>query len=406
VYERFARAILETSIKTSPVTFLSGGRQVGKSTLVKTVLPKYQYLTFDNTDILATAKRDPQAFLKGLSQVILDEVQLLPELARVIKLEVDKERTAGRFVLTGSASLLTLPHLADALVGRMTVLTLYPLSQGEILGKQEGFVDWLFADKSVKIQTFPVPPIIDYCVRGGFPEVVDVGPDVRSSWHQNYVNTLLLRDVRDYANVRGLAELPNVVNMLAARNATLLNVAELSRTLAMPHSTLSNYLDMLEALFLIGRVPAWSSNLGKRLVKTPKLYMLDSGLAASLLNVDAERLQREPTLFGNLLENFVVMELFKQLSWNKTRARLYHFRTHTGQEVDIVLEGPAGYIAGIEVKNKVSISAKDFKGLETLKELTGKKFKRGVLFYMGENVLPFGEKIWAVPLSGLWELHV
>jgi uncharacterized protein len=406
VYKRFSRVALEASVKTSPVTFLSGGRQVGKSTLVKTVLPEYQYLTFDNTDILATAKRDPQTFLKGLSQVILDEVQLLPELARIIKLEVDKERTPGRFVLTGSASLLTLPQLADALVGRMTVLTLYPLSQGEILGKQEGFVDWLFADKSVKIQTFSVPPIIDYCVRGGFPEVVDVGPDVRSSWHQNYVNTLLLRDVRDYANVRGLTELPNVVNMLATRNATLLNIAELSRTLAMPHSTLSNYLDMLEALFLICRVPAWSSDLGKRLVKTPKLYMLDSGLAASLLNVDAERLKREPTLFGGLLENFVVMELFKQLSWNKTRAQLYHFRTHTGQEVDIVLEGPAGDIAGIEVKNKVSISAKDFKGLETLKELTGKKFKRGVLFYMGENVLPFGEKIWAVPLSGLWELHV
>jgi uncharacterized protein len=362
-------------------------------------------MPFDNMDILATAKRDTQVFLKGLRQVILDEVQLLPELARVIKLEVDKERTPGRFVLTGSASLLTLPQLADALVGRMTVLTLYPFSQGEILGEKEDFIDWLFADKSVKIQTLSVPPIIDYCLRGGFPEIVDATSEVRSSWHQNYVNTLLLRDVRDYANVRGLTELPNVVNMLAARNATLLNIAELSRTLAMPHSTLSNYLDMLEALFLICRVPAWASNLGKRLVKTPKVYMLDSGLAASLLNVDAERLKREPTLFGGLLENFVVMELFKQLSWSKTRAQLYHFRTHTGQEADVVLEGPAGDIAGIEVKNKVSITAKDFKGLEALKELTGKKFKRGVLLYMGEHLLPFGENIWAVPLSGLWELH-
>jgi predicted AAA+ superfamily ATPase len=405
VYERYLRPTFEAALKTSPVTFLSGGRQVGKSTLVQTVLPQYQYLTFDNMEILASAKRDPKVFIQGLNQVILDEVQLLPELARVIKLEVDNKRTPGRFVLTGSASLLTLPQLADALVGRLSVLTLYPLSQGEILGRPEGFVDWLFANNSVNVQKLSLAPIVDYCLRGGFPEIVDASPEVRNLWHHNYVNTLLVRDVRDYANIRGLAELPNVIHMLAARNATLLNVAELSRTLAMPHTTLSNYLDMLEALFLIRRVPAWSSSLGKRLVKTPKLYLLDSGLAASLLNLEAERLHREPTLFGALLENFVMMELYKQLSWSQTRARLYHFRSHTGQEVDTVLEGPAGDIAGIEIKNKASVGVKDFKGLEALKELTGKKFKRGVLLYMGDTLLPFGDNLWAVPLSSLWELH-
>jgi uncharacterized protein len=405
VYERHLRPKLEAALKTSPVVFIAGARQVGKSTLVQQALPNYAYFSFDDASVLATARRDPQTFIRGLDKAILDEVQLLPELARGLKLEVDRNRSPGRFVLTGSANLLVLPHLADALVGRMTVLTLYPLSQGELQGKEEGFIDWLFAKNDIKIQKLPTPSLVDSVVRGGFPEAVAYTHSERASWYQNYVNTLLLRDVRDFANVRGLAELPNLIAMLAARNATLFNIAELSRTLAMPHSTLSNYLDMLEALFLIRRVPAWSSNLGKRLVKTPKLYMLDSGLAASLLNLDAERLKREPTLFGNLLENFVVMELYKQLTWSKTRARLYHFRTHTGQEVDTVLEGPAGDIVGIEVKNKVGIGAKDFKGLEALKELTGKKFKRGVLFYGGENLLPFGEKIWAVPLSGLWELH-
>jgi uncharacterized protein len=257
VYKRHLRPRLESALKTSPVIFISGGRQVGKSTLVQQVLPDYPYLSFDDAVVLATARRDPETFLKGLDKAILDEVQLLPELARSIKLEVDRKRKAGRFVLTGSSSLLVLPQLAEALVGRMTVLNLYPLSQGELKDKEEGFVDWLFAKDNVKIQKLPTPSLFETVLRGGFPEAVDYAPLERATWYQSYVATLLLRDVRDFANVRGLAELPNLLAMLAARNATLLNIAELSRTMAMPHSTLSNYLDMLEALFLIRRVPAW-----------------------------------------------------------------------------------------------------------------------------------------------------
>jgi uncharacterized protein len=403
VYKRHLQPRLESALKTSPVIFISGARQVGKSTLVQQLLPNYPYLSFDDPTVLSTAKNDPATFLKGLDKAILDEVQLLPELARAIKLEVDQKRISGRFVLTGSANLLVLPTLAEALVGRMTILNLYPLSQGELLSKQEGFIDWLFATDEIKIQKLSAAPLVEMVLGGGFPEIVAYSPSEKTIWYQNYVTTLLLRDVRDFANVRGLTEIPQLLSMLATRNATLLNIAELSRTIAMPHSTLSNYLDMLEALFLIRRVPAWSSHLGKRLVKTPKLYLLDSGLAASLLNLDAQRLQREPTLFGHLLENFVVMELYKQLSWSQTQAQLYHYRTHTGQEVDIVLEGPTGDIAGIEVKNKATITAKDFKGLEALKEIAGKKFKRGVLFYSGDTMLPFGKDIWAVPWNGLWE---
>jgi uncharacterized protein len=406
MYERHIMPVLQAALRRSPVVFLSGARQVGKSTLVQQFLPNYRYILLDDQANLELARRDPKGLIEAYGKnLVIDEVQVAPELLTPIKHEVDRNQGAGRFVLTGSANILVLPSLSESLAGRMEILRLYPLSQGEIEGKPEEFIDWLFGDNRVMVQPLPRPDVITLVLRGGFPRSVTRKAEDRPSWFASYLESVFAKDVRDLSNIRGLVTLPNLMALLAARNASLFNVAELSRSSTLPQSTLTDYLHLLEALFLIRRVPAWSSNLGKRLVKTPKLYMLDSGLAASLLNVDAERLQREPTLFGGLLENFVVMELFKQLTWSKTRAHLYHFRTHTGQEVDIVLEGPAGDVVGLEVKNKVSISAKDFKGLEALKELTGKKFKRGVLFYMGENLLPFGENIWAVPLSGLWELR-
>jgi hypothetical protein len=403
MYKRNISKVILESLSLNPVVFLSGARQVGKSTLVQSLLPTYSYLLLDEPGILITARTDPQGFVDGLGpKVILDEVQVAPEIISCLKNDVDRKRNPGRFMLTGSANVLVLPKLSESLAGRMDIQRLYPLSQAEILGVEASFIDWLFGPDEPIIQTLPDTAIPELIARGGFPEAVQRSPETRASWFRAYLSSLLQKDVRDLANIRGLVQLPNLVALLAARNASLLNIAELSRSSGLAQSTLSDYLHLLEALFLIVRLPAWSKNLSKRLVKTPKLYLLDTGLNMSFLNVSQDRLSVDPNLVGGLLEQFIVLELYKQLTWSQTQAQLYHFRLHAGQEVDIVLEGPAGEIIGIEIKSRATLDSKDIKGLEALKELTEKKFYRGIILYTGDKVLPFGSRVWAMPVSALW----
>jgi uncharacterized protein len=403
MFQRNLNQTLLDSLGLNPVVFLSGARQVGKSTLVKTLLPDYRYLLLDEPGVLAAAKADPQGFVTALGdKVVLDEVQVVPEILSSLKNEVDRNRNAGRFVLTGSANVLVLPKLAESLAGRMDILRLYPLSQGEISGVNETFIEWLFSGKNPTVQTSARFDHTTAIAKGGFPEAVGRKESERAAWFKAYITSLLQRDVRDLANIRGLVQLPTLLNLLAARNASLLNIAELSRSSGLPQSTLNDYLHLLEALFLVVRVPAWSKNASKRLVKTPKLYLLDTALTLALLNINQERLRLDPTLKGSLLEQFVVLEILKQLTWSKTQAQLYHFRIHTGHEVDMVLEGPAGDLVGIEIKSRATLEANDSKGLEALRELAGKKFVRGVVLYTGDTVLPFGNNLWAMPISSLW----
>jgi uncharacterized protein len=403
VFNRHLSQPFLESLSLNPVVFVSGARQVGKSTLVKTLLPDYTYVLMDEPSVLANAKNDPQGFVASLGEkVVLDEIQTAPEIISSLKNEVDQKRLSGRFVLTGSANVLVLPKLSESLAGRMDILRLYPLSQGEILSKKDSFIDWLFSENDPVIQTLDTLNLHDLITRGGFPEVVNRSEKNRSEWFRSYVSSLLQRDVRDLANIRGLVQLPNLLSLLAARNASLLNIAELSRSSGLAQTTLSDYLHLLEALFLLIRIPAWSKNISKRLVKTAKVYLLDTALTLSLLNINRDRLQRDPTLMGHLLEQWVTLELLKQLTWSDTRANLYHFRVHAGQEVDIVLEGPAGDIVGIEVKSKASLEPKDTQGLELLKDLSGKTFVRGIVMYSGDKILPLGPDMWAMPLSGLY----
>jgi predicted AAA+ superfamily ATPase len=406
--ERNITQLLLDALSDTPVLLLNGARQTGKSTLVKTITEHShpaRYITLDDATVLAAVKHDTAGFLSGLDgPVVIDEVQRAPELFTAIKAEVDRNRRPGRFLLTGSSNVLLLPRLSESLAGRMEILSLWPFSQGELEGLKELFVDSLFAAKLLA-NTLPEESLASLHTRiinGGYPEAVSrTKEDRRRAWFESYITTILQRDIRDLAHIDGLTSLPRLLAIIASRTPALLNFSELSRTLAMPQSTLKRYMTLLEATFLIQHLPAWSGNLGKRLVKTSKLVMSDSGLMSHLLGANKERLATGG-IIGPLLENFVIMELIKQITWSSTKPQIFHFRTQTGQEVDIVLEDRAGKLVGIEVKASSTVTAQDFKGLRALAETTGKRFYRGIVLYTGSESLSFGPELYAIPVNALW----
>jgi len=391
----------------TPVVLLNGARQTGKTTLAQALAESAgaQYFTLDDAATLALAAGDPAGFIRNLSgPVMLDEVQKAPELFPAIKLAVDKNRQPGRFLLTGSANVMTLPRLSESLAGRMEVIPLYPFSAGELAGQREGFLQRLLDGTIGKLK--PVSTTDDLpvrLVRGGYPEAVQrAADDRRSAWFGAYISTILQRDVRDLARVDALHALPNLLKLLAARVAGLLNLADVARDAGLPHSSLTRYLALLETVFLVHRLPAWSPNLGKRLVKAPKLHLVDTGLACHLVGAGVRRLSEDRALLGRIVESFVVGELRKQLSWTDPQATLYHFRTATGAEVDVVLERADGSMAAIEVKASATVGATDFAALQALRDQLGKRFLSGVVLYTGPQVVPSGDRLWLAPLPVLW----
>jgi predicted AAA+ superfamily ATPase len=359
--------------------------------------------------VLDAARRDAAGFLAGLrGPVVIDEVQRAPELFLAIKAEVDRNREPGRFLLTGSANVLLIPHLAESLAGRMEILTLWPFSQGELARTREAFIEAVFSESLPELAARPLDSnlVAAILLTGGYPPAVE-RPQIarRHAWFASYVTTILERDVRDLAHIEALRTLPRLLALVAARSASLLNFAELSRSAGIPQSTLKRYFALFETTFLVQLIPAWSTNLGKRLVKAPKVYVLDTGLAGYLLGLDQERLEAEPNVRGSLLETFVATEIARQLSWSARRPRLYHFRQATGPEVDLVLEEPSGQVVGVEVKASATVTGQDFNGLRTLAGIAGPRFCRGVVLYMGQVAVPFGRNLHALPLSSLWANH-
>ena len=388
---------------------LHGARQTGKTTLVQSLSQKEhpaRYVTLDDAAVFAAARTDPLGFLSGFDgPVVLDEVQRAPELFLAIKRLVDANRTPGRFLLTGSAHALFLPKLSESLAGRMEILTLWPFSQGELEGGVDGFVDAVFAGK-LRQPSKPRKTDSDLhgkMVRGGFPEAAAMDSEERRrAWFGSYVTAILQRDIRELAHIDGLSVMPRLLAILASRPMGLLNYADLSRISGLTQSTVKRYVALLEATFLAQTVPAWFANIGKRLTKSPKIVMADAGLATYLLGMNSQRLFEDRNLFGLLLEGFVSMELKKQSAWSRVKPDLFHFRSHDGSEVDFILEEPGGRLVGVEVKASTAVAGADFKGLRYLAERVPKRFHRGVVLYTGDEMLSFGPKLHAVPLSALW----
>ncbi len=403
--------MLADALADTPVVVLNGARQSGKSTLVQALssvdtTPR-RYLTLDDVAVLHAAKSDPAGFINGLQgPVTLDEVQRAPELFLPIKAAVDRQRLPGQFLLTGSADVMLLPGMADSLAGRMEVLSLWPLSCAELLDNPAvNRADALFHGdwKALRIAPCERSTLVSHLLTGGFPDAVTRTSETRrAAWFDAYVQAILQRDVRDLANLEQLTEIPNLLQLLATRSATLLNFAELSRTAGIAQSTLKRYFALLEMLFLVVRLPSWERNPGKRLVKAPKVFLPDSGLLCHLMGATAKGLTDKPGLPGSAVETLVLAELLKHVAFSGRRLSLWHYRTQTHVEVDFILENRLGQITGIEVKASATVNGKDFKGLRHLQETEGAIFQHGIVLYGGREVVPFGDKLWAVPLSFWW----
>lgn len=390
--------------------FIRGARQVGKTTLVRDLLPAQvpaRYVTLDNAAMLSAAQADPAGFLAGLGgPAIIDEAQKAPGLFPAIKELVDRDRTPGRFILTGSANVMAGLRVSDSLAGRMEIFTLWPLARGEIAGAGgANFVDALFADGAPRWDAAPADAgreMLRAVCAGGYPEALGrTSPRRRQAWFEAYVATILERDVRDLANIQDRGAMSRLFRLLATRTAQLLSYADISRDLGLPQTTLKRYMALFEATFLTWELPAWSRNMGKRLAKAPKLMFTDTGLAASLLGLDEGRLAADRGRLGSLLENYVAAEVAKQAAWAGQRVTLHHFRSYAGEEADLVLEDPAGRVVGIEVKATATPRAEDFKGVKALAEACGDRFLQGVVLHLGSEAIPFGKNLVAAPATCL-----
>jgi len=409
MYRRYLAPRFEEALGDTPVVVMTGARQTGKTTLVQALARAREgtrYVTLDDATTLASAESDPTGFVRrgGGGLLVVDEVQKAPGLLPAIKVEVDRDRRPGRYVLTGSARVLTLPQVSESLAGRMEIMQLRPLAQSEIEGADGRAVERLFGDAIV--DALPIAAegddLRERILRGGFPEVLErAGSRRRDAWFGSYLTAILQRDVRDLANIEGLTQMPRLLSILAARSASLVNKAELSRATGLPYTTLERYLALFEVTFLYEPVPAWAANLSKRLVRSPKAALLDSGLAGHLTGASLEGRAGEAGTWGGLAETFVVAELRAQASWSDPGVTVSHFRS--GQsEVDVVMEDRAGRIIGVEVKLGATIGRKDTAGLKALAAAVPERFLRGVVFYGGEGAVPLGEKIVALPIRWLW----
>jgi predicted AAA+ superfamily ATPase len=408
--------LLET-LHVSPVVFLNGARQSGKSTLVQHLRDKIgntddpaAYVSFDRPTQMAAAAAAPESFLSAYKNtLIIDEVQMVPELFRALKVVVDELRLSdkmhanGRYLLTGSANILALPKLSDPLVGRMSVLTLYPFCTAEASQGEGNGLNRLFNLDFTNLDDRGLT-ITDAMKLATFPEIADKNVKERGIWFDGYLATILQRDVKLLAELEKISVLPNLLRILATRAGNLINDADIARDLGLNPVTSKFYRNILKMMFLNFDVQPWYRNIGKRLVKSPKGYLIDTLMLCHMLDLNLDDIeQKNPGLFGHILENYVATELTKLLTFSSIKAQLLHFRTSDGKEADFVLERPDGSIFAIEIKKSESVNIHDFKGIQTLAEVTGKEFIGGVVLYSGKEAVPFGKNLWAVPFHVLWQ---
>ncbi len=408
----FARplaASLKAALRDTPVACLLGPRQSGKTTLARTLEPRYAYVTFDDEATLAFARSDPTGFVAALpARAILDEIQRVPALLRTLKLAVDRDRRPGRFVLTGSANLLLLPGLGDSLAGRMEVVQLHPLTAAEQARAPGRFLAALLGGRlkpAIATATLQAPlALAGRIVAGGFPEAVARSATRARSWHREYLRMLLERDVQDIARVRDTAAVGRLLEMLALRTGELLNVSSLGNDLDLRRETVEHYLAVCERLYLVRRLPPWHRNQASRLIKSPKVHLLDSGLAATLTGLTAADWSTQRSRFGHLLESFVVQQLVAQAGWTDPDLRFWHYRDKDQVEVDLVItRGRQTW--GVEVKSAVTATPADGQGLRRLAEQCGADYQGGVLLYAGDSAFAFpGARNLAMPLARLWEM--
>lgn len=408
VLPRLVEPRLCEALDDSPVVLIHGARQSGKTTLARTIGRRrgYKYFSLDDDVIRAAVEADPMGFVADLpDRAILDEIQRTPALFTALKAAVDRDRVPGRFLLTGSANVLLVPRLADSLAGRMEIIQLFPFAQSELEQHPSRFLDALFDDGfKVRRSERLGRQLAERIVAGGYAAALArKASRRRRAWYRDYVETIVQRDVRDLARIASLDALPRLLALAAGQTARLLNVTDLAGPFRLSRPTIRDYVTLLERVFLLEELPPWHSNRLSRLVKTPKLHLGDTGVAAALLGLDVAALVEDRSILGQLLETFIFQELRRQASGHESEIRFHHFRDKDGYEVDLVLERGARQVAGIEVKAAATVTEADFRGLRRLAGAAKQRFASGVVLYDGETSVSFGERLYGVPIRRLWE---
>lgn len=405
MYQRLVEHRVKEALADTAAVLIVGPRRVGKTTLVRQMCEASRsYVTLDDQTALDAARTDPVGFVRGLDRAVIDEVQRAPELLLAIKKSIDDDYRPGRFLLTGSANVLTLPRIADSLAGRMETIHMLPLAQIEINGGTPSFLERIFKGKLERV-TDPVvgDDLVRLVLTGGFPEAIGRGSERRQQdWARSYLTSVLTRDLRDIAEIEKLTELPKFVRFLAQHSGQLVNYSEFGSSINVNYKTGQRYVGLLEKIFLVTTLQPWYSNALKRIIKTPKLHFLDSGLLCTSRGLTFDRIKANRNEFGSVLETFVFAEVMKLMTGSDLRLTPYHFRDQQMHEVDIVLEHDDGMIIGIEVKASATVNAGDFAGLRKLADACKEKFAFGVVLYDSGDLVPFGGKLAAAPLSSLW----
>jgi len=407
LHPRYIAPLVREALSDTPVVCLLGPRQSGKTTLAKSLDPGRAYLTFDDSSLLSNALNDPTGFIRSLPErVTLDEVQRIPALLPALKAAVDEARKPGCFILTGSANLLLLAGVQESLAGRVEIIYLNPLSEQEKRHSKYSLLQTMLdgaLKPDIKATPKPLTGIADVIVQGGYPE-----PNARTGaraqqWHKQYVNSLLQRDVADIATIRDVTEVGRMLELLALRTASLLNISTLATDLGIRRETTEKYLTVLEHLFLARSLPAWHNNKAKRLIKTPKIHLVDTGLACALSGLTANDWNDYSKDFGPMLESFVVQQLICQAGWVDRDLKFSHYRDKDQVEVDLVIE-QGRKVWGVEVKKSSSLHSSDGAGLARLASQAGSNWQGGMLLYGGNNcyALSAVENCFVVPLERLW----
>jgi hypothetical protein len=404
---RLAEDSLAEALADTPVVIVHGPRQCGKTTLATRVGKRlgFEYVNLDDDAARRAAQDDPAGFVARLPErTIIDEMQRAPELFLPLKIEVDRRRVPGRFLLTGSANVLLLPKVADSLAGRMGSIRLHPMAQCEIERREPKFLRALMQG-DFKIRSSPRlgEELASRIAAGGFPAALARStPARRRQWYADYIDAMVQRDLRDISRIGSLRSIPKLLKLAASQTARLINVSDLAAPFQISRPTIRDYVTLLERIFLVDELQSWHSNRLKRLVKTPKLHLADSGLACALLGITAADLWQDRTMLGQLLETFVYGELRRQASGVSAPVEFSHYRDKDGAEVDIVIEHVGARVSGVEVKASSTVHPTDFRGLRRLREATGKRFVCGVVLYDGEMTVGFGDDMFAVPIAALW----
>ena len=404
-YSRFIQERILTAMADTRVVLISGPRQSGKTTLAKKIAAdQIPFFDLDEEVTLNAARSDAAGFVRNLDRAVIDEVQRVPELLLAIKAAVDADPRPGRFLLTGSTNLMTAPRVSDSLAGRMEVVKLLPLAQGELRGIQPTFLETVFKGQVPRFGECVLgTELMDSVLSGGYPEAIS-----RSSWNRrhdwllNYAEAIVQRDVRDIAQVEKIPLMSKLLKILANHSGQLVNYSDWGAPLGLSHPTVQKYTNIFEGLFLVAHLQPWSSNVHKRLSKKPKLHFLDAGLLAALKNLTPDNCKKDKTPFGSVLETFIFAELLKLASWSGERYEFSHFRDKEKNEVDIVIEDRSGHVVGIEVKASATVTAQDFSGIRNLAKSCGDQFVMGLVLYDHEQTIPFGDRLFAVPISALW----